>query len=191
MTASPPDSSRSPSGASDPKRRALLGAAAAAAALLGVGTALWRSQTSDTQPSAPPVEGLWSLQWETPQGGTLAMQALRGRPLLLNFWATWCTPCIEELPLINDFYLKNRANGWQVLGLALDKRESIQAFLQRTPVAFPIGMAGLSGAELGRGLGNLAGGLPFSVVFGSDGMVAQRKMGRLAPADLTAWLGLK
>jgi thiol-disulfide isomerase/thioredoxin len=119
------------------------------------------------------------------------MQSFRGRPLLLNFWATWCTPCVEELPLINDFYRQNKANGWQVLGLAVDKLAPVQAFLQKMPLDFAIGMAGLTGAELGRGLGNLAGGLPFSVVLGSDGMGAQRKLGRLTAADLASWVRLK
>lgn len=131
------------------------------------------------------------MQWDTPQGGTVAMRAFQGRPLLVNFWATWCAPCIDELPLINDFYRQNRENGWQVLGLAIDKLAPVQAFLQKMPLDFPVGMAGLSGAELGRGLGNLAGGLPFSVALGSDGLVAQRKLGRLNTQDLAGWLRLK
>ncbi|MFZ2309004.1 MAG: TlpA disulfide reductase family protein [Rhodoferax sp.] len=126
-----------------------------------------------------------------PQGGTVSMSALRGRPLLVNFWATWCAPCVEELPLINDFYRQNKANGWQVVGLAVDKLAPVQAFLQKMPLDFPVGMAGLVGAELSRGMGNLVGGLPFSVVLGSDGMVLQRKMGRLVPDDLANWLRLK
>ena len=119
------------------------------------------------------------------------MQSFRGRPLLLNFWATWCPPCVEELPLINAFYQQNKANGWQVLGLAVDKLASVQAFLQKMPLDFPVGMAGLAGADLGRGLGNLAGGLPFSVVVGGNGQVLQRKMGRLSASDLDAWVRLK
>ena len=174
-----------------PRRRMLLGATAVGAGLLGAGAAWWRTQTSDGPPATPPPEGFWSQQFGTPQGGTVAMQSFQGRPLLVNFWATWCAPCVEELPLINDFYRQNKANGWQVIGLAVDKLASVQTFLQKMPLDFPVGMAGLGGTELSRALGNLVGGLPFSVVLGGDGSLMQRKMGRLTPADLSAWVRLK
>jgi thiol-disulfide isomerase/thioredoxin len=153
--------------------------------------ALWRFQTAEISVAEPPVEGFWSLQWDTPQGSRLAMESFRGRPLLINFWATWCTPCVEELPLINDFYRQNSGNGWQVLALAVDKLAPVQSFLQRMPLDFPVGMAGMTGTELGRSLGNMAGGLPFSVVLSAEGMIVQRKLGRLSAADLAIWLRLK
>jgi thiol-disulfide isomerase/thioredoxin len=176
---------------SDTRRRFLLGMTAAGAGILGVGAALWRMQAPDAPPPTPPAEGFWTSQFDLPQGGTVSMGAFRGRPLLVNFWATWCAPCVEELPLINDFYRKNKANGWQVIGLAVDKLTPVQAFLQKMPLDFPVGMAGLAGAELSRSMGNVAGGLPFSLVLGRDGMVLQRKMGRLTEADLSSWLRLK
>ena len=178
-------------GTQSPNRRWLLGATAASATALGAGFALWRFQTAEISVAEPPVEGFWSLQWDTPQGSRLAMESFRGRPLLINFWATWCTPCVEELPLINDFYRQNSGNGWQVLALAVDKLAPVQSFLQRMPLDFPVGMAGMTGTELGRSLGNMAGGLPFSVVLSAEGMIVQRKLGRLSAADLAIWLRLK
>jgi len=175
-------------------RRALLVGAGGAAALAGLGVAWWRQAAPPVvaAPAGTPApDGFWQAEWPTPQGGTLAMKSLAGRPLLLNFWATWCPPCVEELPLINDFYLKNKGNGWQVLGLAVDKLQPVQAFLQKSPLDFPVGMAGLAGTELTRSMGNLAGALPFSVVLGSDGSMLHRKMGRVTPEELALWAGLK
>ena len=173
------------------QRRWLLGATAASAALMGVGAAWWQNRESPGPAASAPPDGFWTTQWEMPQGGILNMQSFKGKPLLVNFWATWCAPCVEELPLINDFYRQNKANSWQVLGLAVDKLAPVQSFLRKLPLDFPIGMAGLAGADLGRGLGNLAGGLPFSVVLNGEGMLVQRKLGKLNGADLDAWLRLK
>ena len=77
------------------------------------------------------------------------------------------------------------------MGLAVDQLEPVRQFLARTPVTFPVAMAGMPGIELSRSLGNLSGGLPFTVVLGSDGLVAHRKMGKVTPDDLRAWALLK
>lgn len=179
-------------------RRQILMATGIVAALAGVGAAWWNASQEPAPAqggSAPagkePVEGFWALQWDAPGGTVVRMADFRGHPVLLNFWATWCPPCVEELPLINAFYDKNKANGWQVLGLAIDKPAAVEAFLQKLPLHFPVGLAGLSGAALGRDLGNLTGGLPFSVALGGDGGVAQRKLGRLSESDLDTWARLK
>lgn len=170
-----------------PRRRWALGALAATALGAGIGTSWWRNRP--VQQAVP--TGLWTRQWTSPQGQIFAMQGFRGRPLLVNFWATWCPPCIEELPLIEAFYQQNKVNGWQVLGLAVDKSERVQSFLKTTPLSFAIGMAGLEGTELSREWGNLTGSLPFTVVFSGDGQIAQRKLGRITQQDLEQWRGLR
>jgi hypothetical protein len=88
------------------------------------------------------------------------------------------------MPLIDTFYQQQRERGWQVLGLAVDQAPAVQQFLQRVPVTFPIGMAGLPGVDLSRALGNATGGLPFTVVFSPDGEVAHRQIGKLTAQDL-------
>lgn len=190
MTVSHQDASPPSIAASAPRRSVLLGAACTAA-LAGVGVGWWTARDGGVPTGREPIEGFWSLRWETPEGRSLSMQSFRERPLLLNFWATWCPPCVEELPLINAFFRQNKGNHWQVLGLAVDKLEPVQAFLKKTPLDFPVGLAGLPGADLGRSLGNLTGGLPFSVVIGSDGAIKQRKLGRLRADDLDVWARLK
>ena len=179
-------------GASPPRtsRRWLLAGAGLTATAVGAGVAFWHF--GDVQPAGLVLpEDVWSFQWDAPQGGKVSLASFRGKPLLLNFWATWCPPCVEELPLINDFYRKNIINGWQVLGLAIDKPSAVQSFLRQIPLDFPVGMAGLTGSELAKNLGNLSESLPFSVVIGSNGSVIQRKLGRLSPGDLELWARLK
>lgn len=170
-----------------PDRRRWLATAgvAAAAAAAGGGVALWRLRTGDASGAA--VEAFWTSRFDTPSGSQLAMAGFRGKPLLLNFWATWCPPCIEELPLLDAFQQQRAGAGWQVVGLAIDQPSSVRRFLARTPVRFPIGLAGLGGTELGKSLGNLSGGLPFTVVFGPGGDVRQRRMGKVSRADLDQW----
>ena len=167
------------------RRRLLLAAVGGAAVLAGAGLA-WRSyQLQETSQAA--LSSLWQLEFATPDGGLLKLADMRGRPLLLNFWATWCPPCVEEFPLLSSFYQENMANGWQVLGIAVDQLDSVKRFLVRSPVSFPVAMAGMSGVGLSRLLGNLSGGLPFTVLLDSGGRVVQRKMGQIKPHDLRQW----
>jgi hypothetical protein len=172
-------------------RRALLAAAAVTIVGAGVATAWMHSARDALPPVTGAVPAFWALKWSTPAGAALAMQSFQGRPLLINFWATWCPPCVEELPLINAFFQENQAKGWQVLGLAVDKPAQVQAFLRRAPLAFPVAMAGFDGTELSRSLGNLSGGLPFSLALEAAGGIIQRKMGRLVLADLALLRGLE
>jgi thiol-disulfide isomerase/thioredoxin len=172
-------------------RRAILLSIAGVAAGVGAGLSWWNQQPAVATAGFSPVDGFWDLEWDTPDGAKLSVRSFQGKPILLNFWATWCPPCVEELPLLDAFYRENRSKGWQVLGLAIDKAGAVRNFLEKMPLSFPIAMAGLGGVDLGRNLGNVTGGLPFSVAITKNGEIAQRKMGRLGVADLEAWRSLK
>ena len=89
--------------------------------------------------------------------------------------------------MLDAFFRQHAANGWQVLGLAIDQPTAVRTFLQRTPVTFPIGLAGMDGTALGKDLGNQTGGLPFTVVLDPKGQVRERRMGRVTDDDLQAW----
>jgi thiol-disulfide isomerase/thioredoxin len=171
------------------RRRLLYAGVAGVAAAAGAGIAWLKFRPDESSRNA--AAALWPLSFETPTGSTLQMQALRGKPLLLNFWATWCPPCIEELPLLDEFYRQNASKSWQVVGLAVDQPSAVRGFLARTPLSFPVGLAGLGGTELSRALGNLAGGLPFTVVVAGSGEVVQRRMGRVTAADLAQWVRVR
>ena len=89
--------------------------------------------------------------------------------------------------MLSEFAARQGEQGLQVLGLAVDKPEAVLRFLQRQPVRFPIAIATQGGLELTRTLGNLQGGLPFTVLFDAKGQVQQRKIGELSSEDLTNW----
>lgn len=192
MTTSPIASPDSPSDAqahavhAAGRRRFLYAGVAAAAAATGGGWA-WRKYQQHAADSGA-SENFWAQNFETPDGTVLSMRSFLGKPLVLNFWATWCPPCIAELPLLNNFFRENASKGWQVVGLAVDKTPAVRAFLEHTPLTFPLGMAGAGGAELSRSLGNLAGGLPFTVLFAADGRILHRKIGQVTSQNLQQWL---
>jgi thiol-disulfide isomerase/thioredoxin len=159
--------------------------AGAAAAVAGAGVALWRFEPKAV--SAAASHPVWRQQFETPAGEGLTMASFQGAPLLLNFWATWCPPCVEELPLLDAFWRENSANRHQVVALAIDQPSAVRRFLARQPLGFPVGLAGLAGTELAKSLGNVAGGLPFTVFFKADGSIWRQKMGQLSKDDLAQW----
>ncbi len=173
----------------------LLGGAAATAA--GLAWRLSQERKAANKPAAAPVAeqtpatGLWSMAFEQlngPQAGQpLALASLRGQPLLLNFWGTWCPPCVREMPELDRFARAHAAKGWRVLGLAVDNPAAVQRFLAATPVSYAIALAGFEGAGLSRELGNSAGGLPFTVVFDRTGRQVQQKAGETTAAELAAW----
>jgi len=164
-------------------RRWLLGGAGVAALAAGAGWQAWRSMA----PAAAP-NPLWAMRFPRPEGGELVMAELRGKPLLLNFWATWCPPCIQEMPEIDRFRPLLAAKGGEVVGLAIDGPTPVREFLQRVRVGFPIGLAGFEGTDLVKQLGNTQGGLPFTLFFGGDGTVLQRKLGQTHLQEMSRWL---
>lgn len=170
------------------RRTLWMGALGAAAAAAGAGVAWWRLRPGPVLGDAE--NQFWASAFPAVSGAALPMAGFRGRPLLVNFWATWCPPCVEELPLINTFYRAQSARGWQVLGLAVDQAAPVSRFLTRLPLDFPVALAGFAGTDLARSLGNPSGALPFSVVFAADGAVLHRKLGKVSAEELAQWASL-
>jgi len=90
------------------------------------------------------------------------------------------------MPEIDLFFRENSPKGWQVVGIAVDKPEAVVQFLARTPVQYPIAMAGFAGVELVRNLGNANGGLPYTVLIDRDGNIRWRKAGETTATELNA-----
>jgi thiol-disulfide isomerase/thioredoxin len=163
------------------KRHLLLASLAGVGALTaGILTANRKEDRAGT------LQELWTLTLPTPMGSPLALVQFKGKPLLINFWATWCAPCVEEMPLLEKFHEENlsiNSNGLQLLGIAADKSESVVKFLSKSPVQFPIALAGFEGIELAKTLGNVAGGLPYSILISKNSSILFKKEGQLAAND--------
>ncbi len=167
------------------RRHALYAGVATVAAAAGVGVALRRHASEAVTPDA--LQAVWASEFDTPKGETLKLANFRGKPLVLNFWATWCPPCVEEMPLLDAFFRQNVSKGWQVIGLAIDQPSLVKRFMGQFPVDYPIALGGMNGSELGRLLGNAQGGLPFTVVFDAAGNVKVQKLGKLSADEIKSW----
>lgn len=165
------------------RRGWLMGGVALGAAAAGLWFGGLRREAAGPLPA-----DFWQRRFTRPEGGEFGLADFRGRVLVVNFWATWCPPCVKEMPELDRLQREQGAAGVQVIGLAIDQPDSVRRFLQKTPVAFPIGLAGFEGSDLGRQLGNDGGGLPFTVVLGPQGQVAHRKLGPTDFAELTGWV---
>lgn len=167
-------------------RRAIVGATVGfAAAAAGGALAWWRYREGELDSHA--ADALWSLRFERPEGGTLSMADYRGRPLVVNFWATWCAPCVRELPALQRFAREHAAHGWQVIALAVDQPVPVLEFIARFKLELTVAMAGVDGLEWQRAMGNRAGGLPYSVVLDQRGRVRERRLGESHYDELVQW----
>lgn len=114
-------------------------------------------------------------------------QHAAGRPLLINVWASWCAPCVEEMPELARFAATQGDNGVQVLGLALDTADGVRGFLQRIPVDYPIVVETPGPRDASVQLGNTQGLLPYSVLFDAQGRRVKAKLGPFAHGEIDGW----
>jgi len=171
------------------RRRWLIAGAAATGLAAGAGWA-WRNQRTGVPSGTPATDALWATTLQSVDGRDMPLAAYRGKKLVLNFWATWCPPCIKEMPEFDRFYRTHAASGWTVLGLAVDSNSAVTEYLKRTPVSYPIAMAGLAGPELCRAFGNAQAALPFTVLINARGEVMKTHLGETRYEEVAGWAGL-
>lgn len=114
--------------------------------------------------------------------------AYAGRPVLVNLWASWCGPCIEEMPELDRFAREQGDNGVHVLGIALDDADAVHAFLERIPVAYAIAIDAPGPADAGVRLGNPRGVLPYTVLLAPDGRLLKQRIGPFAHGEIDGWV---
>ena len=156
---------------------------ALAAVGLGYLTANWLQQDTATGPEPAPAFTLVDLEQNTHRKADY-----QGRLLLLNFWASWCAPCLKEMPLLNATYRQHRDAGLAILGPAIDDAEQARSFATKLEVAYPVVAGGESLFDLMDALGDDLGALPFTVLINRDGDIVERHWGQLTQKLLDQWL---
>ena len=117
-----------------------------------------------------------------------AMSRWKGGLVVVNFWATWCPPCVEEMPdlqRVHDDYL---GRGVTVVGLGIDAPSALRRFREQHGLTMPLYAAGAAGSDVGRALGNGSGALPYTVLIDRDGRIVHARLGQIRPAELRDWL---
>jgi len=156
----------------------ILGAIGAAAAVAGglIGALVLQAQSGAADLLDAPFRDL--------SGAKRSLREWRGRVLVCNFWATWCAPCREEIPMLVVVRQVFASKGAEIVGIGIDHAAKVVEFAKTYGITYPVLIAGADAIELMRRLGNVLGGLPYSVVLDRVGTVAHRRLGPLTRAEV-------
>jgi thiol-disulfide isomerase/thioredoxin len=132
------------------------------------------------------VTSLFAQTFNDPAGKPQALSQWQGKPLVVNFWAPWCAPCVREMPELEAFAREMKAKHINVIGIGIDSPSNIAQFAGKLKISYPLYVAGMGGTDLAREFGNEAGGLPYTVLIGADGQVKKTYLGSLKFDQLRA-----
>lgn len=137
----------------------------------------------------PPAEAdaaskLLALQLPDLAGKSQSLSQWKGQVLVVNFWATWCPPCLKEIPEFVAVSEKMAAKGVQFVGISIDKPDKVKVFREDNGVSYPLLIAGLETMDLANDFGNRAKGLPFTVILDREGRLHHVKLGPLSGDEL-------
>lgn len=177
------------------RNHVLIVALALASAGAGLALSVWLRPAAPVAPAAAGVEALAvgdrRLDATLPDrdGHRRQLSDWDGKLVVLNFWASWCGPCREEMPMLDAARSRHAAAGVEIIGVAAEEAEPALAFLREHPVAYPILIdAPGTGPDLSLRFGNTRSVLPFNVLIGRDGRVLAQRMGNMNEAAFEAWL---
>ena len=134
------------------------------------------------------VNTLMDIQFATSTGQWQKLAAWKGKVLVVNYWATWCPPCREEMPMFSALHEKYQANGVQFVGIGIDSVDKIREYQMSEKTAYPLLVGTLDAMRNSQSLGNTAQALPFTVLINRQGQLDTVKLGKLTEAELEARL---
>ena len=162
------------------KRRDFLRQGLAASSLLVAPLPIWAASEGD------PAKVFLANTFPDLDGNPVPMSEYAGRPLIVNFWATWCAPCVKEMPDLDE--LAKKYPSMNFVGVAIDTQANVHKFLKKVQVSYPLLVAGHGGIEKMKALGNSKGGLPYTVIFDSESKISRDILGQVDPSELDAYL---
>ena len=165
------------------RRNLLIIGAATLAAAGGVGLQVLLRRPD---PEATAIGDLWTLPLQDLTGKAQSLSQWRGKVLVVNFWATWCEPCREEVPALVRTQEKYSPNNLQIVGISLDSASKVREFAKEFKIQYPLVVAGLDSIEITRKLGNKAATLPYTLVLDAAGRIQARHLGGISEAQLEA-----
>jgi thiol-disulfide isomerase/thioredoxin len=157
----------------------------AAVAAIALAAGIYVRQESRTgAPDSSAVSALTRTPFKDYSGQSDTIERWKGKVLVVNFWASWCPPCREEIPGLTRIQAQYAANGLQVVGIAVDSADKARQAATELGVNYPVLIAGMETIDLTRRLGNRAGALPFTLVLDRNGTVIASHLGILTEAEL-------
>ncbi len=153
-----------------------------AALVAGVLASQWIYKTGLA--SDPAIKAFLANPWQTPNGKPVDTAQWHGKVLVVNFWASWCPPCVEEMPTFDKLQMELKSQNVLFVGIGIDSPSNIREFLEKTPVSYPIAIGGLEGSNFSRQMGNLQGALPYTIIINAEGRATYRKLGKISEDDI-------
>ena len=160
----------------------MIGGISVLALVAGIFSSHWISQTGLA--SDPSIKAFFANPWKTPDGKSANIDDWRGKVLVVNFWASWCPPCVEEMPTLDKIAQEYASKNVLIVGIGIDSPSNIRQFLEKTPVSYPIMIGGLDGSALAKQMGNAQGALPYTVIINPKGKSVFTKLGKISEEEL-------
>jgi peroxiredoxin len=164
------------------RRRWLVAGTAALGLVAGLGWAWHRFRLEPADDD--PVRLMRALSLPDAEGRPYPLAETAGKTVVLNFWATWCPPCIEEMPELAELHREIARSNGAVIGIGIDSPSNVREFASKHQFPYPLLVGGMGGTELSRRFGNSSGALPFTIVIAPDGRIVKRILGRVRLAQL-------
>lgn len=130
------------------------------------------------------AEAIFAASLPDLQGESQAISQWRGKVMVVNFWASWCEPCRQEIPEFIELQERFRENGLIFIGIAVDQKERAAAFSKEIGINYPVLVGDMKAMTLAEAAGNRQGALPFTVVIDRNGKIIGTKLGRLSKEKL-------